>query len=283
MNAIVGIVAGVTAMLAVTSLAGGISWRRLVNRLRSEIDADALVAAPGVGRFYTEQLAQLPRPVQRYFAFALSPAQPMVVAAHAKSHGEFRLRLGGGWHAFTAMQHYSTSPRAFVWDASIHIAPLVTLNVADRYLHGDGAISARAVGVVPVVNVHGTPELAAGELLRYLAETVMMPTALLPSSGALWSAVDDSSARVTLTDRGATVTAIFYFGPRGEIARVSAQRYRDVGGTAVLTPWVGHFRDYRSVQGMMVPMYGEVAWIVGGGVMSYFRGRTTDITFDLAA
>jgi hypothetical protein len=133
------------------------------------------------------------------------------------------------------------------------------------------------------VNEHGTPALAAGELLRYLAEAVMMPTALLPSSGAQWSPVDDNSARVTITDRETTVSAVFYFGPRGEIVRVNAQRYRDVGGTAVLTPWVGHFRDYRSVQGMMVPMYGEVAWVVGGGVMSYFRGRTTSITFELAA
>jgi len=119
--------------------------------------------------------------------------------------------------------------------------------------------------------------------MRYLAETVMMPTALLPSSGVQWSPVDDDSARATLTDRDTTVSAVFYFGPRGEIARVNAQRYRDVDGTAVLTPWVGHFRDYRSIQGMMVPMYGEVAWIVRGGIMAYFRGRTTNITFELAA
>jgi len=277
------VLGGVATVLVVTLIAGEASWRRLIDRLLSEITADTLVTAPGIGRFYTEEIAQLPAPVQRYFSFALSPAQPMVVAAHAQSHGEFRLRLGGGWHAFTAMQHFSTSPRAFVWDAKIHVAPLVNVDVADRYLHGEGAIDARALSVVPVVTEHGTPELAAGELMRYLAETVMMPTALLPSSGVQWSPVDDDSARATLTDRDTTVSAVFYFGPRGEIARVNAQRYRDVDGTAVLTPWVGHFRDYRSIQGMMVPMYGEVAWIVRGGIMAYFRGRTTNITFELAA
>jgi hypothetical protein len=76
---------------------------------------------------------------------------------------------------------------------------------------------------------------------------------------------------------------IFSFGPRGGIVKVSALRHRDVSGMAVLTPWVGHFREYRSIQGMMVPMYGEVAWIVDDVVMPYFLGRTTKITFELAA
>ncbi|MDB4892508.1 MAG: hypothetical protein JWL61_4363 [Gemmatimonadetes bacterium] len=283
MNSIGVVLLGVPIVLAIALVGGELSWRRVVHRLLGRMAADARFAAPSIGRFHTEQLAQLPRPVQRYFAFALSPAQPIVVAAHAKSQGEFRLRLGGGWHAFTAVQHFSTSPRAFVWDAEINVAPLVNVKVADRYLHGEGGINARAVSVVPVVNEHGTPELAAGELLRYLAEAVMMPTALLPSSGVQWSPVDDDSARVTMTDQGTTVSAVFHFGPRGEIDRVSALRYRGVGETAVLTPWVGRFGDYRSAQGMMVPMYAEVAWIVGGGVMSYFRGRTTNIAFELAA
>lgn len=269
--------------LVVTLHIGTITWRRWVNHLLEQMSADSHSRPALTARFFTEQIAELPAPVKKYFAFALSPGQPLVVTAQTTSRGEFRMRPRGRWHSFSATQYYSVAPRAFLWDAAINLAPLVEVQVTDRYQNGEGAIYARAAAVVPVVDEHGTPELASGELLRYLAEAVVMPTALLPSSGVLWTAVDDSTARATLSDRGTTVSAIFHFGLRGEIVRVTAERYRDVNGKAVMTPWVGQFREYKSVQGMMVPMVGEVAWILQGGTISYYRGRTTNITFELAA
>ena len=262
--------------------AGSVVWRRWVDGLLGQMSADMERLAPG-RRFHPEQLSALPAPVRRYFAFALSPAQQLVASAALASQGEFRLKPDGAWHEFTASQHYTAAPRAFLWEASINVAPFVNVRVADRYIGGEGAISARAASLLPVVNERGTPELAAGELLRYLAETVVMPTALLPSSGVVWRAMGDTSAVASLTDRGTAVEATFHFGLRGEIVRVSALRFRDVRGSSVLTPWVGQFRDYRSVQGMMVPMVGEVAWVLPSGIMPYYRGRTTHIQFAFAA
>jgi hypothetical protein len=284
LTTIVVVLAAVALGLVVAVRVGAITWQRLVKHLIDQITVDAHNGPVRTARFFTEQLAQLPPPVRRYFAFALSPGQPLVVTAQTTSRGEFRMQLKGGWHPFTATQHYSTSPRAFVWNASIDVAPLVTVRVTDRYLDGEGAIYGRAAAIIPVVDEHGTPELAQGELLRYLAEGVLMPTALLPSSGVSWTAVDDNTARASLSDHGTTVSAMFHFGPRGEIARVTAVRQRQVDGAAVMTPWVGRFNEYKSVQGMMIPMLGEVAWVLpGGDTSSYYRGRTLQITFELAA
>ena len=277
------VLVAVAVCLVITLGIGNILWRRWAHQLLVQLGAGARDAPPLAPRYFAEQLKTLPAPVQRYFAFALRPGQPLVVRAHATSRGDFRMRPDGEWHSFTATQDYTVSPHAFVWDAAIDVAPLIDVNVSDRYLNGEGAIYGRLAAVLPVVNVHGTPELASGELLRYLAEAVAMPTALLPSSGVTWTAVDDDSARASLSDHGTIVSAVFHFNGRGEIVRVSAQRYRDVAGRAVMTTWVGQFRDYRNVQGMMVPMVAEVAWILSGVVFSYFRGRTTNITFELAA
>jgi hypothetical protein len=277
------VIVAVAACLVVAHGMGAVAWRRWVDQLLVLLNEAGQSSPALTARFFTEQVAELPAPVQRYFAFALSPGQPVVLAAHTTSRGEFRMSPAGKWHTFTATQDYTVSPHAFVWDAAIDVAPLIEVDVTDRYLDGEGGIHARIASVIPVVNEHATPELASGELLRYLAEAVVMPTALLPSSGVCWTAVDDNSARATLSDHDTTVSAIFHFGPRGEVVRVSAQRYRDASGTTVLTPWVGQFRDYKSVQGMMVPMVGEVAWILSGDVASYYRGRTTTITFELAA
>jgi len=278
----VGLVALVIALVAATRI-GSASWRRMVHRIVVDMRTAARATPLLSNRYFAEDIARLPLPVKRYFAFALSQGQPLIVAARATSRGAFRLRLHGAWHSFTAIQDFSALPHAFIWDATIKLAPMLMVDVADRYIKGEGAIDARAVGVIPVVDAQGTPELATGELLRYLAELAMMPTALLPRNGVQWSPVDATSARVTLTDHGTTVSARFFFGTRGEIVRVEADRFRDVDGMPVLTPWIGDFREYRSVQGMMVPMYSQAAWLVDGEVRPYFRGHALGIAFELAS
>ncbi len=124
----------------------------------------------------------------------------------------------------------------------------------------------------------GSPPLS--ELLRYLAEAVFIPTALLPRGGISWEAIDENTARVTLIDGDTTVSCDVDFGEQSEIVRISAMRGRDIGGKFELVPWVGHFSDYRRVQGMMIPMRGEVQWVLPGGPAPYFRARVVGAQYD---
>jgi hypothetical protein len=131
--------------------------------------------------------------------------------------------------------------------------------VRDSYMRGQGSMYGSIATLMPVVDQSATPEMALGALHRYLAEAVWLPTALLPGDGMSWSSIDDQTARATLTDGDNTVSADFHFGSSGEVLAISAERYRDVNGTHVLTPWVVRLRDYQRVRGVMVPLSGEVA------------------------
>ncbi|HKW10662.1 MAG TPA: DUF6544 family protein [Gemmatimonadaceae bacterium] len=187
----------------------------------------------------------------------------------------------GSWSPFTAVEHFAIGSRpGFVWDARIRIAPLVVARVRDSYLDGEGAMFGKIDALIPVVHQHGTPEMASGGLLRYLAEAVWTPTALLPESGVHWEAIDDSSARATLTSSTTSVAMNVYFGPMGEITRIAAQRYRVESGKAILTPWIGHFDDYARTDGMMVSLSAEVGWVLPSGWFPYWRGRTVRVIFD---
>ena len=229
--------------------------------------------------FDAARLEGLPAPVARYFAFALSPGQRIIARAHLLSAGTFAAKPNA-WAPFTAEQNVRTDPPEFVWNARIAMMPLVAVRVRDSYVGGEGSMRAAVAGIVPIVNQHGTPEMAAASLQRYLAEAVWYPTALLPSDHVSWSAIDETSARVTLTDRRTTVSLDVTFGARGEIETVSTMRYRDVKGTPVLTPWIGHHRDYQRLGEMMIPTSGEVAWVLPTGPEPYWRGRITSATFD---
>ena len=266
------------AALGATAVAGAL-WKRETTRsvFRLTHRKSASARQPP-GTFSTDEIESLPAPVKRYFLAALRPGQPLVRSARLGQRGDFAMHPGT-WSPFSATQHVAVRPPGFVWDASIRIAPGVTARVRDSYIGGVGRMHGRIAAIVPVVDQGGTAEMASGSLHRYLAEAPWVPTALLPSAGVVWSEVDDSRARATLSDRGTTVSVDFQFNDRGEIIGMSADRLRDVNGRAVLTPWVGRFWNYELVGGMMIPREGEVSWILPEGAYPYWRGRIVEASY----
>ena len=125
--------------------------------------------------------------------------------------------------------------------------------------------------------------MAQGELLRCFAEAAWYPTALLPSQGVQWEAVDDSSATATLKDGETTATLLFRFNADDMIDSVRAEaRGALIGGVIVPTPWEGRFRSYVLRDGMRIPIEGEVAWMFPAGPKPYWRGRISSMVYEFA-
>jgi hypothetical protein len=96
-----------------------------------------------------------------------------------------------------------------------------------------------------------------------------------------WAALDDTSARATLTAGGTTVSLDFHFGADGLVERIySPARGRDVKGTSVPTPWEGRWFEYAERDGVRVPTRGEVAWILAAGRLPYWRGEITKVAYE---
>ena len=278
-------VLGTAAAAVAAATVGSLLWSRGTAR------AVARLIESGTGRprakpsadvvFSPDQLVGLPTPVIRYFNFALTPGQRLVRRAEIRHAGDFAMRPGR-WIPFTSTEHFVVHPPGFVWDASMRMGRFLPVRVHDSYMAGEGALRAAVLGLLPVANQHGTPEMAAGELLRYLAEAAWFPTALLPSGGVCWEPMDDSTARAVLEDGAVRVSMDVHFGGPGEIARVSARRPRTVGRTMVPAPWVGRFGDYERIEGMRVPTTGEVGWRTPEGLSPYWRARVVAAKFDFA-
>lgn len=266
---------GLGVAIAVVLAAATMRWRRATARAVGLLGA----GPPEPGRYSPDLLQGLPAPVVRYFEFALTPGQPLVRRARVTQEGTFA-RSRDAWSPFSAVEDFAVWLPGFVWDATIHMLPLLPARVRDSYLGGEGAMQGTLAGVVSIVDQRSTPELAAGALLRYLAEGPWVPTALLPVAGVHWDAVDDSTARATRSDGGTAVWMDVHFGPAGDIVRITAQRYRDVDGKGVLTPWRGSFADYERVDGMMVPHESEVGWVLPDGWFPYFRARNTSLKYE---
>jgi hypothetical protein len=276
----VAIVFGAVVFAAAAALLfGAARWRLRTRDVRSALREFRGTRASGA--FDPRELESLPAPVRRFLEIALRPGQPVIESARLGTEGEFLLDAEKKrWAPFRADQLVTVRPPGFDWDARIRVAPGLAVFVRDAYRGGAGVLRAEAAGLVTVADLPPSPDLARGELLRWLAEAPWFPTALLPSQGVSWRAVAEDRARATIEDLGVTASVEFRFGGDGLVSSVfAADRPRAVGAAIVPTPWEGTWWAFGPRNGMRVPSIGEVAWLLPEGRLPYWRGRVTSVVY----
>jgi uncharacterized cupin superfamily protein len=211
--------------------------------------------------------------VQRYLRQAFGSRSEPIRAAWLRHGGTFRPSLDGPWLPIAGRQSFSADPPGFVWWGRVRVVPGIWIDALDRSIGGAGRMFVSAESTVTLADSTG-PELDQGALVRLLGELTWIPSVLADDRYVRWSGVDDRHATATLTVNGRSVAGTFEFGDDGFPASFSAERYRDAGaGRAVLTPFVGRLRDYRTGDGVVVPHDVAAAWIVGGRACEYARFR----------
>jgi len=274
------IIAGLIVFFAAAVLYGVLRWDSSTKDLLARLEAAR--SAVGSTSYDPRELEGLPGPVQRYFRAALTEGQPIVAAVSVEHEGTFNMSAAGEkWQRFSSRQRVTTQCPGFLWDARIAVAPGLKARVHDAYIEGEGILRATLLGFLTLVNLRGTRAVAEGELMRFFAEAAWYPTALLPSQGVQWTAVDGSSAKAALKDGDISLTLLFRFDEAGLIASVRADaRGRTVGREVIPTPWEGRWKRYELREGMRVPLEGEVAWILPEGPKPYWRGRITSLSYE---
>lgn len=270
------------AVSALTAVAGAARWSRQTRRLHARLEAARVPVQPRTIDF--DELADLPAPVQAYFRAVLREGAPMVAGVRLRHRGSLNLgEVTPRWRPFISEQRVVTRRPGFHWNARVRMLPGLTVRVHDAYVAGEGILSAALAGLLPVAELRGSGEIAEGELMRFLAEAAWYPTALLPSQGVRWEAVDARSARASLHDGAIDLTLLFTFDTRGLIDTVRAEaRGRSVGKAFIPTPWQGRFWNYQERAGMWVPLEGEVAWVLPEGPRPYWRGRLEEVRYEFA-
>lgn len=274
---------GLLALVAAVLVHGSHRWQSATAAMHAALEAARQPIEPG--HYDPRELEDLPAPVQRYFRAVLQDGQPMISAISIAHAGTFNTsETGEQWKPFTSTQRVVTRRPGFDWEGRIAMLPGLTVRVHDAYIAGQGILHATLFGLISLVNLRGTPEIAQGELMRFLAEAAWYPTALLPSQGVRWEAVDETSAKATLRDGDTSLTLLFRFNESNLIETVRAEaRERTVAGKVIPTPWEGRWSNYEPRDGMLVPTKGEVAWVLTKGLKPYWRGRVTQIDYEFAS
>lgn len=276
-------VAAPAALAAALVAYGAWRWAAGARDLLARLEAARVPPVPA--RYdAARELDGLPAPVQRYFRTVLTDGQAMLATATVEHRGTFDTgEAAEQWKPFTSRQRVVMRRPGFVWDAKVAMLPGLSVLVHDAYVAGEGILHPAILGLFTLIDLRGAGAVARDELMRFFAEAAWYPTALLPSQGVRWDAVDEHSARATLVDGEISLTMIFSFAADDTLRSVRAEaRGRTVAGKIVMTPWEGRWSDVQTHDGMRVPMTGEVAWLTPQGRKPYWRGTITSLRYEYA-
>ena len=206
--------------------------------------------------FTDAELDGLPDPVCRYLRAAIAPGTPLATAARLRMRGQIKL---GRWLPFQA-QELLAPYQGFHWAA--RAAGVVS--GFDRYVDGQGQMSWRLLGLLPVMRADG-PDLSRSAAGRVAGEAMWAPTALLPRFGTAWSAADDHhlTARWRLDSHQAALELVI--DDQGRLRESVFQRWGDPDrtGTFALHPCGGDVTAYATFDGVSVPGAGRAGWFYG--------------------
>ncbi|EKV29581.1 hypothetical protein C882_0403 [Caenispirillum salinarum AK4] len=229
-----------------------------------------------------EAFDALPAPVRRYMAFTFRAPVPAIATVELEMAGEFRRPLATAFEPMTASQTVAVGVPALMFDATTVVLPGVWARAYDYYAEGGMQMKAKILSAVAVVDEKETPALNQTSLRRWLLESPLYPTALLPGGPVRWEPVDDRRARAVVEADGLRASLVATFRDDGSLERFDAEEDGDLS-----TPYHGSGEhvlrtDYREAAGMMIPHGFVIARAAGGDLFPFWRGRVTAISFQPA-
>ena len=230
--------------------------------------------------FSTEKIKDLPEPVQTYFAYSLKEDQPYISYVKLKHTGDFRQDENQKWMPIEGEEYFTTETPGFIWIGKISLLPLVWITGIDKYLEGKGAFQIKLLSIFTIADAPRGKELDESELMRWLAEAPLFPTALLPSNYLHWKPVDSDSANAVIDYAGGKVEALFHFDKKGKIVQMTADRYRAVDNSFVKEKWHGLYSNYATTKNLTVPWDIEVSWNTEVGNFTYAKFKIKEIQYD---
>ena len=221
-------------------------------------------------KFYHEQLVGLPEPVQRYFKHVLKEGQPYISYARITHDGSFKTGLDKGWIKINGEQYATTGRPGFIWKG---VTSMFTAR--DMYIKDKGRLIVTLFSLINIVDGTGV-QYDQGELLRWLGESVMYPTNLLPSDRLQWMPINAYSANLVFNYMGFTLFFIASINDEGEITQMETERYMD---EQHLEKWVIKIAGYKPINGIVIPTKFEVLWKLQKGDFSYAKFNIRKIEY----
>lgn len=208
--------------------------------------------------FEPDSLAALDEPVRRYLAHALDPGAP--------TGGGMRLRMRGRidvgrWLDFDAEQE--VHGHAFRWRARAGWGRFRPLGVTDSYREGSGSTEGRLFGRLRFLHAEDT-DTARSAAGRAAAESIWVPSLLLPEAGVVWRAERDDVIVALVSVPPERPEVKLRIGADGSLRSVGLLRWGNTGQKHFgYIPFGGDAGAERRFGDVVIPSRVTVGWWYG--------------------
>ncbi len=256
-------------------------------RFLKEIASIPLPAGPGsLGRVTDADLSPLPEIVRRYLAFMKVPGHARDWSFRLAWTGRFRRGRTRPWMPCEAWQYNSGLAVARIMHLQIRFGRVLPVIGRDTYFDGKGRMLIKLLDRVVVGDGRGE-EFDIGELVTYLNDALLLAPSMLLGSHVSWSAMDETSFDVTLTDRGHTVSGRVYVDSQGAPRDFSTtDRFLEDPtrpGTLIRGEWRTPIEVWTEVEGRPLPASASARWRLPDGEFTYIdlRLRPDTVAFNI--
>jgi hypothetical protein len=228
-----------------------IAWNRLVWE-----------AGTADSTFSLSAVATLPEAAQRYFRYTIAQGTPLVSVAEIAMEGQLGLgtKAEPAYRVMTARQVLAP-PKGFVWKLRAG-----SISGSDGATPGTSWTRFWLLNLIPVVRISGNSDHRRSAFGRVVAEGAFwVPSSLLPGGHVTWEAVDDTTARATVSYAAYSQSVELTIEADGRPSRVVIQRWSNENLARLFReqPFGGYLSDFQEVNGYRLPTRVEGGNLIG--------------------
>jgi Family of unknown function (DUF6544) len=218
-------------------------------------------------------LTALPRAAARYLRFMGVVGRPRDWSFRARFVGEFRQRLGQRFMPCEAWQYNTSLVPARLYYMRIDFAGVLPMFGVDAYQAGQGRMHGKLLGLVTVADGSGR-EFDIGELTTYVNDALMIAPSMLLTPAVSWTAADDHSFDITISDGGISATSRVYIDDQGRLVDFgTTDRWAALPAGLTRARWTTPIDGWQDHNGRWLPTGGHAIWHLDTGDFEYVRGR----------
>lgn len=221
------------------------------------------------GQLEEADIAPLPEPARRYLHFCGAVGRERVTAFRAQFSGQFRRSPEAGFQSVRTDQFNLSEPIARLFYMKLRMFGL-PIQGRDTFLSGKGRLLIRPLDLFTVEDWQGE-ETDISELVTWLNDAVLLAPSMLIHPRTEWTAIDESSFKVGLSDGGHTVSATVVVDAEGAVQNFLTDDRWLVAKTLVRATWSTPISGWRSEDGRRFPAAGEATWLLPDGPFTYAK------------
>jgi hypothetical protein len=269
-----GTIANIIMLLAVIAGYGFWSFENIFN---SDL-AVRLETNPKIEKnLLTEKdIEHLPLPVQRYLRYAGVINKEKVNNVRIVFDVEMREK-GKEWFKATSVQYnfFDEPTRLFYMKAKMFG---MTVPGYHRYVEAKATMDIRLFGLFPIVKQSGDIMNKTETVTLFNDMCLMVPTTLIDNR-IRWEPIDSLTTKAIFTNRGISISATLYFNEAGQLINFTSDdrtSISDMKQYRFSTP----VKDYKNMNGINVPTYGEAIWQYPDGEFVYGKFSLQTIQYN---